>query len=109
MATQDRPVGDLDPDEFRAIGYRTVDLIADYYERIDDRPVYVQADPEEVVAAFDEPLPEHGEDPERILDAVEESVIPYATHNPSPRYFGFVMGSGTPLAPLPTPSRRRST
>ncbi|WP_312911616.1 pyridoxal phosphate-dependent decarboxylase family protein [Natronosalvus caseinilyticus] len=100
MATQDRPVGDLDHDEFRAIGYRTVDLIADYYERIDDRLVYVQADPEDVVAAFDEPLPERGEDPERILDAVEESVIPYATHNPSPRYFGFVMGSGTPLAPL---------
>lgn len=94
------PDTELDTDEFRELGYRTVDLIADYYEQIEDRPVYLQADPEDVVAAFEEPLPEEGQDPERILDAVEECVIPYATHNPSPRYFGFVMGSGTPLAPL---------
>ncbi|WP_254766492.1 pyridoxal phosphate-dependent decarboxylase family protein [Salinilacihabitans rarus] len=101
MTTRDGPpAGDLDPDEFRELGYRTVDLIAEYYERIEDRPVYVQADPGRVAAAFDEPLPESGEDPDAILDAVEERVIPYATHNPSPRFFGFVMGSGTPLAPL---------
>ncbi|WP_137286554.1 pyridoxal phosphate-dependent decarboxylase family protein [Halorussus salinisoli] len=94
------PIAELDSDEFRELGYRTVDLIADYYETIEGRPVYVQASPEDVVAAFEEPLPEEGEDPEAILDAVEERVVPYATHNPSPRYFGFVMGSGTPLAPL---------
>jgi glutamate/tyrosine decarboxylase-like PLP-dependent enzyme len=94
------PVADLDSDEFRELGYRTVDLIANYYETVEDRPVYLQADPEDVVAAFDEPLPEEGEDPEAILDAVEEFVVPYATHTPSPRYFGFVMGSGTPLASL---------
>ncbi|MFD1645986.1 pyridoxal phosphate-dependent decarboxylase family protein [Haloarchaeobius litoreus] len=93
-------VSEFDHDTFRELGYRTVDIIADYYESIDDRSVYVQADPEDIVTAFDEPLPEEGEDPELILDAVEEFVIPYATHNPSPRYFGFVMGSGTPLAPL---------
>lgn len=101
MATQDKPTANgLDPDEFRELGYRTVDLIADYNEDIEELPVYVQADPKQVAAAFDDDLPEKGEDPDAILDAVEESVIPYATHNPSPRYFGFVMGSGTPLGPL---------
>ena len=101
MTTQDEPpVDDLDPDEFRELGYRTVDLIADYNETIEEIPVYVQADPEQIAVAFEETLPEEGEDPEAILDTVEESVIPYATHNSSPRYFGFVMGSGTPLGPL---------
>ena len=28
------PVADLDSDEFREMGYRTVDLIADYYETV---------------------------------------------------------------------------
>ncbi|WP_440009154.1 pyridoxal phosphate-dependent decarboxylase family protein [Halomicrococcus sp. SG-WS-1] len=101
MATHGKPSdNDFDSDQFRELGYRTIDLIADYYEGIDDRSVYVQANPEDIVAAFDESLPEEGTDPELILDAVEEFVIPYATHNPSARYFGFVMGSGTPLAPL---------
>ena len=101
MSTRDQPpVDELDPDEFRELGYRTVDLIADYHETIDERPVYVQADPDEIVAAFEAPLPEAGEDPHAILDAVESAVTPYATHNASPRYFGFVMGSGTPLGPL---------
>src|SRR5690606_12684427 len=56
--------------------------------------------PEEVARAFEEPLPEHGQDPARILDDWDEKVLPNATHNGSPRYFGFVMGSGTPMGIL---------
>ncbi|MFC6952786.1 pyridoxal phosphate-dependent decarboxylase family protein [Halorubellus litoreus] len=101
MATESGSVPhELDPDAFRELGYRTIDVIADYYDSLDDRPVYVQAAPEDVVAAFDEPLPESGVDPDRILDAIETDVIPYATHNPSPRFFGFVMGGGQPIATL---------
>jgi len=94
------PTDDLDPDAFRELGYRTVDVIADYYASLDDRPVYVQAAPEAVVDAFDEPLPETGEAPERVLDAIEDDVLPYATHNPSPRFFGYVMGGGHPTNAL---------
>ncbi len=101
MALSDESlITEFDQNRPRELGYRTVDLIADYYESIDDRSVYVQADPEDIIAAFEESLPEEGEDPELILDPVEEFVTPYATHNLSPWYFGVVMGSGTPLAPL---------
>lgn len=91
---------ELDSETFRELGYRTVDLIADYDESIDDRPVYPGVDPAEIAAAFDDPLPERGSDPAGIVDEIERTVIPYATHNPSPRYFGYVMGSGTPLGAL---------
>ena len=94
------PTDDLDPDAFRELGYRTVDVIADYYASLDDRDVCVQADPETVVDAFDEPLPETGDAPDRILDRIEDDVLPYATHNPSPRFFGFVMGGGQPTNAL---------
>ncbi|NHN41058.1 aspartate aminotransferase family protein [Halorubellus sp. JP-L1] len=95
-----RRPGELDPDAFRELGYRAIDLIADYYGSLDDRPVYVQADPSDVVAAFDDPLPESGEDPSAVLDAIEADVLRYATHNPSPRFFGYVMGGGLPIAAL---------
>lgn len=101
MPSSDGPPGTgLDPDAFREVGYRTVDLLAEYYETLDDRPVYVQADPEDVVAAFDEPLPETGDAPADILDAIEDRIVQHATHTSSPRFFGYVMGSGAPLGAL---------
>lgn len=99
-SSDDRPASDLDPERIRELGYRTVDLIAEYFETLDDRPVYVQADPEEVGEAFDEPWPETGEDPTEILDAIEDRVVAHATHTSSPRFFGYVMGSGAPLGVL---------
>lgn len=98
--TDDPPIAEYDPESFRELGYRTVDRIADYFETLDDRPVYVQTDPDEVAAAFDEPVPETGTDPAAILDAVEDRVIGHATHTSSPRFFGYVMGSGAPLGVL---------
>ena len=91
---------DLDPETFRAVGYRTVDLMADYYRTIGDDPVYPTVTPAELAAVFDEPAPEAGSDPHDVLDAWEERVLPYVTRTGSPRFFGFVMGSGTMLGAL---------
>lgn len=98
--SDDPHIDDLDGEQIRELGYRTVDMLAEYYDSLADRPVYVQADPEAVVAAFDDPLPERGEPPSSILDDIENRVIPHATHTSSPRFFGYVMGSGAPLGAL---------
>jgi aromatic-L-amino-acid/L-tryptophan decarboxylase len=92
--------GDLTPEQFQALGYRVIDAIADYLRDVRDLPVFPGHRPEDVVRVFDEPLPEHGQDPARVLDDWAEKVLPNATHNGSPRYFGFVMGSGTPMGIL---------
>lgn len=92
--------GDLEPEAFRALGYRVIDAIADHLRNIPDVPVFPGRTPEEVARLFEEPLPERGQDPDRILDEWNEKILPHATHNTSPRYFGFVMGSGTPMGIL---------
>ncbi|MFQ6013759.1 MAG: pyridoxal phosphate-dependent decarboxylase family protein, partial [Thermoplasmata archaeon] len=91
---------DLTPDAFRKVGHRTVDLIANYYRDIRQVRVFPQRASSQVAADFEEPLPDKGEDPESILDAWEDRVLPNVTHLGSPRYFGFVNGSGTMMGVL---------
>ena len=86
---------DLAPEEFRRLGYRAIDMLAEYFDSIDDRRVYPEASPEAIASAFDESVPASGQDPDDILDEWREKVLPHASFNTSPRFFGFVMGSGS--------------
>lgn len=92
--------GDFDPETFRELGYHTIDLITEYYEGIRDEPVYKSPNPGDVVGLFDEPIPETGQEPLEILDAWTEKVLPNSTPMGSPRYFGYVMGSGVQMGVL---------
>ena len=86
---------DLSPEEFRQLGYRAIDMLAEYFDSLEERRVYPEADPETVAAAFEEPVPESGQDPDDILDEWRDSVLAHAAFNTSPRFFAFVMGSGS--------------
>ena len=91
---------DLTPEAFQTLGYGVIDVIANYLREIRDVPVFSAPRPEDVARVFDEPLPEHGQDPEDILAEWSAKVLPSATHLGSPRYFGFVNGSGSPIGIL---------
>jgi aromatic-L-amino-acid/L-tryptophan decarboxylase len=91
---------DLPPDEFRRLGYQAVDMMAGYFASLRDRPVFPAVTSQEAAAAFDEPLPLVGQPAGRILDDWPARVLPHATHLGSPRYFGFVNGSGTMIGVL---------
>lgn len=102
MQTQEEPFfeADLSPEEFRKLGYRAIDMMADYYAELRDKPVFAPYTSEQVEEVFREPLPEQGQDPFRVLEEWERKVLPYATHLGSPRYFGFVNGSGSMIGTL---------
>lgn len=91
---------DLSPEEFRDLGYQVVDVIADYYGSIRELPVFPPHTSEEVAGLFQEPLPTERQDPQAILAEWQSKVLPHATHLGSPRYFGFVNGSGTMIGTL---------
>lgn len=91
---------DLSPEAFRDLGYQVVDMIADYLGSIRDVPVFPRATAEDVAQVFDEPLPEDGQDPQAVVEAFTEQILPHTTHLGSPRYFGFVNGSGTHIGIL---------
>lgn len=91
---------DLSPEEFKKLGYKVVDMIAKYYASINTIPVFPASTSSEVENAFREQFPEKAQDPEEILDEWQSKVLPYTTNIGSPRYFGFVNGSGTMISTL---------
>ncbi len=91
---------DLSVQEFRRLGHGVIDMIADYYSTVREVPVFPPNNSTEVDREFLEELPKTGQDPAAILDEWRSKVLPHATHPGSPRFFGFVNGSGTMIGTL---------
>jgi glutamate/tyrosine decarboxylase-like PLP-dependent enzyme len=92
----------LDPADWgqlRALGHRMVDDMMDYLEGVRERPVWRPV-PAETRAALDEPTPRGPTDPAEVYRQFREHVLPYPNGNIHPRFWGWVMGTGTPLAML---------
>ena len=92
----------LDPaswDEFRALGHRMLDDMVDYLATVRERPVW-QPFPPAVRARLAEPLPHAGKPAEAVYEQFKRDVLPYPPGNIHPRFWGWVIGTGTPLAML---------
>ena len=92
----------LDPadwDALRALGQRMVDDMFDYLMRVRERPVW-QPFPNAVKARLAEPLPHEGRPAEAVYEEFTRDVLPYPAGNIHPRFWGWVIGTGTPLAML---------
>jgi glutamate/tyrosine decarboxylase-like PLP-dependent enzyme len=70
----------------------------DFLDSLDDRPVAARVDAAGVRAALGGPLPEHGEDPTAVVDALAAGVEPGLVATAGPRHFGFVIGGALPAA-----------
>ncbi|MGK5544764.1 pyridoxal phosphate-dependent decarboxylase family protein [Streptomyces sp. URMC 127] len=90
----------LDPadwEEFRALGKRIVDDIADHLAGLRERPVW-QPVPEDVQASLRTGLPAKGTPMAEVYDEFRTTVLPYPRGNIHPRFWGWANGSGVPVA-----------
>lgn len=91
---------DLSPDEFRRLGYRAIDILAEQLDTIRDYPTR-QPVPDVVRERFmEQPLPELGCDPADLIESFAEEILPYPMGNDSPRFFAWVNSPPAPLAVL---------
>src|SRR5262249_12734952 len=88
---------DIPNEEFRSLAARIAGLAADFLRELPDLRTFPAVSGKQTTAAFDEPLPERGLGA-RALEALE-GVLAMA-RPPSPRFFGYVLGSGDPVAAL---------
>ncbi len=102
MLADTQPEETLDPADWealRVLGHRMLDDMFTYLQARREQPVW-QPLPNEIRAAFQAPLPRQGEPVEAVYDEFRRNVLPYVMGNTHPRFWGWVMGPGTPLAML---------
>lgn len=93
----DDPEPGLDPHDwpaFRETAHALLDAAMDKMQTAREGRVWTPF-PSEMKLAFDQPLPETGQD-EAVLAAQLAELLPYGAGNTHPRFFGWVHGSGTP-------------
>jgi aromatic-L-amino-acid decarboxylase len=81
-------LGDMPAEEFRRSGYRIVDRIADYFEKIEEMPVLAQVDPGSLKGKLPTAPPTGPEDFASVLDDVERLILPAVTHWNHPNFHG---------------------
>jgi aromatic-L-amino-acid/L-tryptophan decarboxylase len=89
----------LDPEDwpaFRAAAHAALDACLDHLQSVADGPVW-QPVPDAVKALFAAPIPRNGTSLAGLLEECRTAIMPYATGNLHPRFFGWVHGAGTPI------------
>src|SRR6476469_2200668 len=83
----------------RTAGLRAAAAHAEaFLATVDERPVAAHADAAAVRGVLGGPLPEHGEDPATVIDALAAGAEPGVVATAGPRHFGFVIGGALPAA-----------
>lgn len=77
---------------------RAHEIASAFLKSLPERPVGPRATFGELCAALGGPLPESGDEPTRVVDALARAVEPGLIASAGPRYFGFVIGGSVPAS-----------
>jgi len=87
----------MDAKEFRDVGHRVVDLLAEYLDHIEQTRVFPNAEPRTTNQLFTEPLPQDPSSAEAVLNELETKLFPYCTNVGHPGYMGLITPSPNPV------------
>lgn len=93
------PASPQEWDDLRALGHRMLDDMLDYLRTVRDRPAWRPV-PRDVRARLAEPVPHQATPASTVYEQFTRDVLPYPTGNVHPRFWGWVIGTGTPLGML---------
>ncbi len=90
----------LPSDEFADLARQGAEFVAQYYDSLAERPVFVPTTAAAVREALDEPLPAAGTDFAGLLDVIRDVIARYNRHSAHPRLFGYVCSPGAPVTTI---------
>jgi aromatic-L-amino-acid decarboxylase len=93
---------EIDPAEFRSLGYQLVDRIVGLLESLPLRPVTSAESPTSIRRALqsDRPLPHQGSEPAELLNHAADLLFEHSLFNGHPRFWGYITSSATPIGAL---------
>lgn len=92
---------DITQEDFKNIGYKLVDIIADFFATISDKPVTTGETSEQLqnlLGTAD--LPENGCDAGALLSKATDLLLNHSLLNGHPRFLGYITGSPAPIGAL---------
>lgn len=92
----------LDPEDWntlRTLGHQMLDDMFDSIATVRDRAVW-QPMPEATKQRLRAPVPFEPTDARDVYEEFKQAILPYPTGNTHPRFWGWVMGTGTPIGML---------
>ena len=90
---------DLDSETRRRLGYRLIDHIDSFFASLPGRPVQLPA-AQRTFGTLNNPLPELGEDADKVLDSICREMVDKGFHVPSANYFGLMNPTPTYMGVL---------
>ncbi len=88
----------LSEEEFRRLGYKAVDMAANYFAGLPRKPVFQRMHESERQAVMNMPMPLTPLSGDQILQLLEEQILPHPMGNGNPRFFGWVNSPPAMLA-----------
>ena len=79
----------MTPEEFRQLGHKLVDWVADYRAHIEDLPVMSQVAPGDIKSKLPKHPPERGESLDKALNEIAPLILPGITHWNHPSFFAY--------------------
>src|SRR6266508_6871190 len=94
------PQGATGWEELRQLGHRMVDEMLEYLRTVRERPVWRPLPAEVRQRLSGAPAPRKPTPARDVYEEFKRDVLPYPTGNIHPRFWGWVIGTGTPFAML---------
>ncbi len=93
---------EMEPAEFRRLGHRLVDQVAELLETLPRLPVTRAESPAQVREALNAglPLPDSGTAPDELLDFASRALAAHSLFNGHPRFLGYITSSAAPIGVL---------
>jgi aromatic-L-amino-acid/L-tryptophan decarboxylase len=92
---------EMNKDDFKKIGYRLVDAIADFYDHINKGPVTTGETPKQVQTVLgNDALPENGTSVSALFDRATDLLFNHSLFNGHPKFFGYITSSPTQIGAL---------